>query len=86
MSEKELVTVLRHLIEDRPVSEDELELARHKMQCVLLEAQEFGFSEADVVKAILGPALIPEPECGCPGCRIKAQTSGRDFSSNGTLL
>lgn len=86
MNKKDLATLIRDVIENREVPEADSELAQNRIKAMLIEAAEYGFSEADFFKAILTPVWAPEPECGCHSCVLHRETSSKDLNSNGALL
>ena len=60
------------LSNDGAVSEAEIEVARVTLGTIIGEAEEFGITKAEVIKAVLMPVLGPPPSgCDCFSCRAR---------------
>lgn len=57
-----------------------VDAVRDMMEAMFHEAEEYGFSKTDVVRAVLGPVLHDRREgCGCFTCKVRrSETGGGD--------
>ncbi len=54
-----------------------VDAGRDMMEAMFHEAEEYGFSKTDVVRAVLGPVLHDRREgCGCFTCKIRPSETG----------
>lgn len=70
---------------ERPVSEEAAQDARDTIQVMCQEAAKYGLTRADVVRAILRPALENRKSCNCPTCQSRRSRLVQDetqFVSN----
>jgi hypothetical protein len=51
------------------VSEDAVQDARRSLQAMHQAAARYGFTSADVIRAVLGPVLEEKKGCTCPVCK-----------------
>jgi hypothetical protein len=63
---------------ERPVPEEAAQDARDTMQVMYQEAAKYGLTRADVVRAILRPALENRKSCNCPTCKSRRDRLGQD--------
>jgi hypothetical protein len=63
---------------ERPVPEEAAQNARDTMQIMYQEAAKYGLTRADVVRAILRPALENRKSCNCPTCKSRRSRLGQD--------
>src|ERR671914_2948596 len=63
---------------ERPVSEEAAQNARDTIQVMYQEAAKYGLTRADVVKAILRPALENRKSCNCPTCKSRRSRLGQE--------
>ena len=59
------------MVIDEPVSPIVAEVARETLDAMKKEASEYGFTEADLVRAILTPVFERKAGCECPTCRTR---------------
>jgi hypothetical protein len=65
---------------ERPVSEEAVQDARDTIQVMCQEAAKYGLTRADVVRAILRPALENRKSCNCPTCLSRRSRLVQDES------
>jgi hypothetical protein len=56
---------------ERPLPEEAAQEARDTIQAMYEEAAKYGLTRADVVRAILRPALENRKNCNCPTCKSR---------------
>jgi hypothetical protein len=63
---------------ERPLPEEAAQDARDTIQIMCQEAAKYGLTRADVVRAILRPALENRKSCNCPTCKSRRSRLGQD--------
>ncbi|MGH2543306.1 MAG: hypothetical protein ACRDIB_10930, partial [Ardenticatenaceae bacterium] len=71
------------MVIDEPVSPLVAEVARETLDTMKKEAAEHGFSEADVVRAILTPVFQRRSGCNCHSCLTRRANLGYDGGQHG---
>ncbi len=74
------------MVIDEPVSPVVVEVARETLDAMCKEAAEHGFSEADVVRAVLTPVFERKSGCNCHSCRTRRGTDSGQSGPRQTLL
>ena len=66
MEISEIRAIFARVVREQPTPNDQIQAARETLQQMCLEAAEYGLTTADVVKALLRPALEKRRTCECP--------------------
>ena len=61
--------VFARVVRGQPTPNDQIQAARETLQLMCQEAAEYGITTADVVRAVLRPALEKRRTCECPTCK-----------------
>ena len=61
--------VAAQVIREQWVPQNILQSARDAVQSMCQEAQQYGLTEADVIRALLTPTFDKKRGCDCSGCR-----------------
>ena len=69
MEISEVRAIFARVVREQPTSNDQIQAARETLQLMCQEAAEYGLTTADVVRALLRPALEKRRTCGCPTCK-----------------
>ena len=72
MEISEIRAVFARVVREQPTPNDQIQAARETLQLMCQEAAEYGLTTADVVKALLRPALEALEKrrtCECPTCK-----------------
>lgn len=72
---KELRDVASRYVSDREVSPSAADTARYLLTTMRREAVEKGFTEADVVRAVLKTVFREEKGCDCYSCKARRAES-----------
>lgn len=67
----EVRAIAGQVARQQPVPQDFVEAGRGSLQAMFQDAAAYGFTEADVIKAVLGPAFEEERGCDCPACKSR---------------
>lgn len=65
---------------ERAACAEAVQNARDTIQIMYREAAKFGLTKADVIRAILRPALGNRKSCNCPTCRSLRSRLGQNKS------
>ena len=69
MDFSEVRAIFARAVREQPTPSDQIQAARETLQRMCQEAAEYGLTTADVVRALLRPALEKRRNCECPTCR-----------------
>ena len=69
--------IVSQLVGEQAISRLAALNARDTVLEMCRRAAEYGLTEAEVVKALLGPVFERKPGCDCPTCKAR-RASGRD--------
>ena len=69
MEFSEIRAIFARVVREQPTPNDQIQAARETLQLICQEAAEYGLTTADVVKALLRPALEKRRTCECPTCK-----------------
>ena len=69
MEISEVRAIFTRIVREQPTPNDQIQAARETLQLICQEAAEYGLTTADVVKALLRPALEKRRTCACPTCK-----------------
>lgn len=71
MEISEVRSVIKRVVDEQPVPERVIELARDTVQTMCREALEYGFTQGDVIRAVLYPTFERHRGCECPTCKAR---------------
>ena len=58
-----------------------VDAGRDMLEAMFHEAEEYGFSKTDVLRAVLGPVLHDRREgCGCFTCKVRRSEAGGGYA------
>jgi len=69
MGISEVRAIFARVVREQPTPNDQIQAARETLQVMCQEAAEYGITTADVVRALLRPALAKRQTCECPTCK-----------------
>ena len=69
MEFSEARAIFARVVREQPTPNDQIQAARETLQLMCQEAAEYGLTTADVVRALLRPALEKRRTCECPTCK-----------------
>ncbi len=71
MEISEIHAIVARVVREEPVSRDVVEAARNTVQTLCREAEEYGLTTADVVRAVLHPVFERFRGCDCWTCKAR---------------
>ena len=72
MEEQGIRNILKHIVTDEKLDEEQREQAAREIRVINEEAKEYGFNEAEAVRAISALVLSARQRtCNCPSCRSR---------------
>ena len=71
MGMSEVRGLAARFVRDEPAPYGDLQAANDTIQTIRQVAAQYGLTEADVVRAILRPALEKKRGCDCPTCKAR---------------
>ena len=69
MEISEVGAIFARVVREQPTPNDQIQAARESLQVMCQDAAAFGLTTADVVRAILRPALETRRTCECQTCK-----------------
>ncbi len=78
MEFSEVRAIFARFAREQPTPSDQIQAAREALQLMCQEAAEYGLTTADVVKALLRPALEKRRTCECPTCKGNRDELGEE--------
>ena len=69
---------IKQLVHGQPVPDEVIQLAHDTVQCMRQEASGYGFTEADVIRAVLLPSLERHRGCECQTCKARRVEAEED--------
>ncbi len=69
---------IKQLVHGQPVPDEVIQLAHDTVQSMLEEASGYGFTEADVIRAVLLPSFERHRGCECPTCKARRVEAEED--------
>ena len=69
MEFSEVRKIFARVVREQPTPDDQIQAARETLQLMCQEAAEYGLNTADVVRALLRPALETRRTCECQTCK-----------------
>ena len=71
MEISEIRAIVARVVGEEPVSLEAVQAARNTVQTLCQEAEEYGLTTADVVRAVLHPVFERNRGCDCPTCKFR---------------
>ncbi len=69
---------IKQVVHGQPVPDEVIQLARDTVQSMRQEASGYGFTEADVIRAVLLPSFERHRGCECPTCKARRVEAEED--------
>ena len=69
MEISEVGAIFARIVREQPTPNDQIQAARESLQVMCQDAAEYGLTTADVVRALLRPALETRRTCECQTCK-----------------
>lgn len=71
MEISEIHAIVARVVREESVSHEVVQAARNTVQSLCQEAEEYGLTPADVVRAVLHPVFQRNRGCDCPTCKAR---------------
>ena len=81
-----LRSTLKRIVNQEPVSDPDVKSANEEIQVRYQEAGEYGFTKADVLRAMLWPIFEIKRGCDCPTCKARRGEPIQQIPNRETLL
>ena len=82
----ELRQVAADTIADGVSSHQVVDSSRHELTRMMEEAAEFGFSDADVIRAVMAPLFKKTKGCDCYSCKARRNGGWSDGGADGRKI
>ena len=63
--------ILEQLVNHEPVPDADVTTAEDTIRLMYQQAAEYGFTKADVLRAVLRPIMENKRGCDCPTCKVR---------------